>query len=85
MRNVIELRGVTKSYVTAVDAPCVCNLDLTVNEGDFMAIMGPSGQGKSTLLNIMSGLVSPDEGAVLYKGRSLADLTGREMDGLRCT
>ena len=58
----IELRGVTKRFgtFTAVD-----KVDLIVNEGEFLTLLGPSGCGKTTLLRIMSGLETPDEGCVL--------------------
>src|SRR2546423_15197536 len=49
-------------------------LDLHVNRGEFVAIMGESGVGKSTLLNIIAGLDTVDAGAVVIDGRTLANL-----------
>ncbi len=67
----IELRGVTKRFgsFTAVD-----KVDLTVNEGEFLTLLGPSGCGKTTLLRIMSGLETPDEGRVLLGGEDITDV-----------
>jgi spermidine/putrescine ABC transporter ATP-binding subunit len=69
-RAVVELRSVSKRYgaVTALDA-----LDLTVREGELLALLGPSGCGKTTTLNVIAGFVAPDAGRVLIDG---ADVTG---------
>lgn len=62
----IELKGVTKRFGsnTVVD-----NLDLTVYAGQGLAIIGPSGTGKSTILRIIAGLLLPDEGEVYIQGK----------------
>lgn len=65
----IELKNVTKTYelggekIYALD-----NVNLSIDKGDFIAIVGPSGSGKSTLANIVGGLDVPDEGQVLVDG-----------------
>ena len=63
-RPVYELLGVSKTFarrtVHALD-----NIDLSLTQGSFSAIIGPSGCGKSTLLKIMAGLLSPSEGSVV--------------------
>ncbi len=61
----IEIRGVTKRFgaFTAVD-----NVSLTVNAGEFITLLGPSGCGKTTLLRLLAGFETPDEGAVLLDG-----------------
>lgn len=46
-------------------------ITLTIDDGEFMAIIGPSGSGKSTLLQVMGGMLSPDQGAVYMEGESL--------------
>ncbi len=70
-RPVYELRGVGKTYarrkVHALD-----NINLSLEEGSFSAIIGPSGCGKSTLLKIMTGLLSPSEGSVILSGEPVA-------------
>jgi spermidine/putrescine transport system ATP-binding protein len=67
----LELRGVSKSFGghTAVEA-----LDLTVERGEFVAIMGPSGCGKTTLLRIIAGLEAAETGTIRLRGRPVEDL-----------
>ena len=64
----IELRGVTKRFgsFTAVDG-----VNLTVEEGEFLTLLGPSGCGKTTLLRLMSGFETPDEGSILLGGEDI--------------
>ncbi len=57
--------------------------DLTIEPGEFVAVMGPSGCGKSTLLNVVAGLDSPDEGEVEVVGQSLVEMTSSERAMLR--
>ncbi|MEL6222639.1 MAG: ABC transporter ATP-binding protein [Cyanobacteria bacterium J06627_8] len=66
LEPIIELKGVTKRFGsnTVID-----NLDLTVYRGQGLAIIGPSGTGKSTILRIMAGLLVPDEGEVYIEGK----------------
>jgi len=76
---IIELRGVTKVYGAghaAVNA--LAGVDLTIGEGEFVAIMGPSGSGKSTAMNLIGCLDTPTEGEYLFKGILLAKL-GRDQ------
>jgi len=70
-KAVVELRGCTRDYgaVRAVDG-----LDLTVYEGEFLALLGPSGCGKTTTLNLIAGFVEPTAGRILIDGE---DVTGR--------
>lgn len=65
-------RDVSKVYRSgAHDVTALRELDLTVDEGEFVAVMGPSGSGKTTLLNCLSGLDEIDSGTVLVDGRDL--------------
>ncbi|MEV7552766.1 ABC transporter ATP-binding protein [Amycolatopsis sp. NPDC089917] len=58
---------------------------LTLEAGEIVAIMGPSGSGKSTLLHCLSGIVRPDRGEVLFRGRDLATMPDGERSALRRT
>ena len=81
---IVEVRGLTKVYgqgdttVTALD-----HVDLTVEQGEFVAVMGPSGCGKSTLLNLVGGLDKPTGGQVLIDGTDIATMTDQVVTELR--
>ena len=63
---------VSKCYTTeAGRVPALQGIDLTVHEGDFVALMGPSGSGKTTMLNCLSGLDDIDEGSVVIDGHDI--------------
>ena len=64
MRPKITLQGVSKAYGNGEALPVVDALDLSIREGEILAVVGPSGCGKTTLLNIMAGFVAPDRGEV---------------------
>lgn len=71
---VIETREVSKWYEGAAGRQRIVVLDrvdLTVREGEILALLGPSGSGKTTLVRILAGLVEPSGGQVLYRGRPL--------------
>ncbi|MCX7597278.1 MAG: nitrate/sulfonate/bicarbonate ABC transporter ATP-binding protein [Armatimonadetes bacterium] len=67
--HLLELRGVSQVYEGHFVA--IESLDLTLDAGQFVALLGPSGCGKSTLLRIITGLQRPTEGQVLYRGTPL--------------
>jgi ABC-type lipoprotein export system ATPase subunit len=80
MGTLFELENVSYSYVAHQNEVSVLqNYSLQVNEGDFIAIMGPSGSGKSTVLALLAGLITPQEGRVLFKGQDLASYTEAEQ------
>jgi putative ABC transport system ATP-binding protein len=76
----LTVRGVRKTF-EAENAPvrALRGVDLTVSEGEFVALMGPSGCGKSTLLNLVAGLDTADEGEISVAGEQV---TGRSEDDL---
>ncbi len=76
----IELRGVDKEYRRdAFVVPVLEGLDLTVAEGEYLALMGPSGSGKTTLLNLVAGLDTATRGEVLVHGQNLGTLSEAEI------
>jgi putative ABC transport system ATP-binding protein len=80
----IELRGVTKVYGTGQAAmQALAGIDLPIDEGDFVAIMGHSGSGKSTCLNILGCLDSPTSGSYLFRGVEVSQLTRDQRAKLR--
>ncbi|WP_051833588.1 ABC transporter ATP-binding protein [Streptomyces katrae] len=80
-RAVVELAGVTKEYPGGVKA--LRGVDLTVLNGELLAIVGPSGSGKSTLLHIVGTLDRPSAGAVAIAGHDIASLSDRALSALR--
>jgi nitrate/nitrite transport system ATP-binding protein len=63
--RILELKGVSKGY----GSPVLKRLDLEVEEGEFLAVLGFSGTGKTTLINLLAGLELPDAGEVLFRGQ----------------
>ena len=83
-RPLYDLRAVTKTYGQgAAQVHAVRNLDLTIEEGELLAIAGPSGSGKTTLLQLLGALDRPTTGEVLFEGRDLARLADGELTKLR--
>jgi putative ABC transport system ATP-binding protein len=82
---IIELRHVSKTYHKgSADIHPLDDLSLTIERGDFVALMGPSGSGKTTLLNLLGGLDTPSTGEVIVCGQDLAQLGSRELARWRC-
>ena len=76
---VLETRSLTRRFggLTAVD-----NLSLALPSGQLLAIIGPPGAGKTTLFNLLSGLLRPDAGHVLFRGRDITGLPAHEISRL---
>jgi zinc transport system ATP-binding protein len=70
--TLVDLRGVTFSYD---GAPVLIDVDLTIAEGDFLAIIGPNGSGKTTLVKIILGLLRPSSGEVEIMGKRPAEFS----------
>ena len=76
----IELRHVHKEYRRdEFVVPVLADLDLTVDEGEYLALMGPSGSGKTTLLNLVAGLDRATNGQVIVHGQDLGQLSEAEI------
>ncbi len=76
--NLTKIYGSGETAVTALD-----HVNLSVEPGEFVAVMGPSGCGKSTLLHLLGGLDRPTEGRVIIEGQSLDGLSDEELTRLR--
>ena len=84
METILKLEGVRKSYVKAQrSVEALRGIDLTIQKGEFLAIVGPSGSGKTTLLNIVGCLDLPTSGSVLYDGKELGRMTETELSVYR--
>jgi len=84
MSAVLQAKGLCKTYIVNKRQNNVLkNVDLTVNEGEMLAIMGPSGSGKSTLLYCVSGMDRATSGDVVFNGRDTTKLRDRELARLR--
>lgn len=84
MDDLVQIDGVSKAYhVGSFDVWALRDVDLTIREGDFVALTGPSGSGKSTLLHLMGGLHQPTCGRVLLGGEDISRLPRAELARLR--
>ena len=83
-RPIIEIRGLRKIYhVGEVEVPALRGLDLDVEPGEFVSIVGPSGSGKSTLFHIIGGLTPPTSGRVRVADRELDEMSEADRTRLR--
>jgi putative ABC transport system ATP-binding protein len=81
---VLEARGLHKAFGVGAGAiPIIHDINLQIRSGEFVAMVGPSGSGKSTLLSILGLLEPPTSGEVLVNGMSVAQLSAKELAGVR--
>ena len=81
---IIKLENINKDYrLGKVILPALKNINLTVEEGEFLALAGPSGSGKTTCLNIIGCIDSPTSGKVLIDEEDIADLSSDELAEIR--
>lgn len=78
--SILETKGLCKNYGSN---NILSDIDLRINNGEFVAIMGQSGCGKSTLLYCVSGMDNPSSGKICFDGVDMADLSGKQMQELR--
>jgi putative ABC transport system ATP-binding protein len=84
MSEIVRVENVTKIFQTgAVETKALRGLDLTIEEGEFLALVGPSGSGKTTLLNIIGALDLPTTGKVFISNGDLSRLSQSQLSDLR--
>jgi putative ABC transport system ATP-binding protein len=76
---IIQLQNITKEYSSGVTTTALRGIDLTINKGEFVAIMGSSGSGKSTLMHILGLLDTPTKGSYSLNGREVSNLSTSEQ------
>lgn len=82
--RIIEIKNLTKVYdAKSLPVHAVNGVNLTIESGEFTAIVGPSGSGKTTLLNIVGGLDDPTSGDVIIDGVKINELSGRQKTDFR--
>lgn len=77
---VISLKNVSKTFQ---DKKIIDNVSFDIYRGETFVIMGCSGSGKSTLLRLMTGIIRPDEGSILIKGKDISKISNDELDEAR--
>lgn len=83
MTAVAELHGVAKRYPGNPPVEALRDVDLRIEQGELVGIVGPSGSGKSTLLHILGTLDRPTEGTVRIAGHDIATMSDRDLSALR--
>lgn len=80
MERILEVNGVTKTYIMGeVTVDALRGVSFELYRGEFVVILGASGSGKSTMLNIIGGIDKPSGGEVLYGGKSLGGMSDKEI------
>ncbi|HAV21397.1 MAG TPA: ABC transporter ATP-binding protein, partial [Firmicutes bacterium] len=77
--KVIDLKKVYTTRFGGHPVQALANVSFTVEQGEFVAVMGESGAGKTTLLNIIAGFDKPTSGDVLLNGKSIVSIDEKEM------
>lgn len=81
---IVRVEHVSKSYQRGTTVvPVLSDITITIDEGQFLALMGPSGSGKSTLLNLIAGIDKVDSGSILVGGIDITTLSETELAGWR--
>jgi len=82
--DIIQIRGLVKTYrVGKVDVQALRGVDLEIEKGHFLSIIGPSGSGKSTLFHVIGGLTPPTTGSVIVGDKDLSAMSDAERTRMR--
>lgn len=79
MSTILDIQGLKKQFggVTALSG-----VDLAIEEGEILGIVGPNGSGKTTLFNVVTGVYKPTEGTVRWRGRDITGLSAHQVSGI---
>lgn len=84
MTAILSTKDLVKSYkIGKLDVPALKGVSLSIEEGEFVAIMGPSGCGKSTLLHLLGGLLSATSGSIIIDGEDIAKVSDAQRTDIR--
>ena len=84
LEKMIEVKHLSKSYGSKLSpVKALDNISFTVEEGEFVGIMGPSGAGKTTLMNILSTINLPTMGSVSIQGKEITKMKNSELSDFR--
>lgn len=78
IKNISKIYNIGNEKLNVLD-----NVSLTVDKGEFVAIVGPSGSGKSTLMNMIGGLDRPSEGEIIIDGDDISKFSDKKMSKFR--
>ena len=82
--EVVKINGACKTFrVDRNEVKALNGIDLSINAGEFLAIVGPSGSGKSTLLNLIGCIERPTSGTILFEGSDVTRLSEDELAEIR--
>ena len=83
-KEILRMTNIVKTYkMGGEDQVVLKGINLTVNEGEFISILGPSGSGKSTLMNIIGCLDTPTSGEFILDGRNVSDQSEKQLSKIR--
>lgn len=84
MENFVQLQNITKIYkMGEIEIRAVDGIDFTIHKGEFVVIVGPSGAGKTTVLNILGGMDTATSGKLLVDGEEITKYSARQLTGYR--
>lgn len=84
MKNIVEIKNVSKIYkIGEKEFKALDNIDLSINQGEFVVILGPSGAGKTTLLNLIGGMDKPTEGSIKIDGEEISKYNESQLSEYR--
>ena len=82
--NVVDIEGMTKTYeIGDIKVPALRGVSFSIKRGEYVAIMGPAGSGKSTLMNLLGCLDKPTSGTYLLDGIDVSQLSDQQLAGIR--